>query len=164
MKHPVYDKKKILAARKYTRNVKYIKVTSVQNHSMYMRPQEAATCRLVEKVDDAIPTASVCASVESCTLSSCAASWSTPSDLAQWKQRIMFSPRREIALNVVMPRLIRFARNNATKTGVKNRWYDGNTRLPAFAAVFSPSRHYRAKQRTCAIFFEARPIKPSCRS
>jgi len=63
----------------------------------------------------------------------------------------MFLPRREITLNVVMHRRIRFARNNAVKNVVKDHC-DGNTRLPVFAAIFSPSRHYIARNKKLARF------------
>lgn len=113
--------------------------------------RESVICRPVEKkVDDAIPIAGTeRAFVESCSFS-CAGTIH-PSRSRRWKQRIMFSPPRGIALNVAMLRRIRFARNNAAKTVEEGRaGCDGNAR-PVVSSlcryIFSFASLYRARQR-----------------
>lgn len=111
------------------------------------------------------PQTSDRAFVESCSFSRRVQNTAThPFRSCQRKQRIMFSPRREIALNVAMPPRIRFARNNAAKTVVESR-AAATLMLSSglFAAIFSPSRHYIARDKglTRTNFLEARPIKPS---
>lgn len=111
------------------------------------------------------PQTSERAFVESCSLSRRVQSTAThPFRSCQRKQRIMFSPRGEIALNVAMPPRIHFARNNTAKTIVKGR--AAATLMLSFglfAAIFSPSHHYIARDKglTCTIFLQARPIKRS---